>query len=121
MSPRSTQLTEAIYAYQAGEVLALEKDNPWSSYLSSLRLPQQKYFDTMTDVLKSHSGFVEPVSQDNSNDFRKFKHYVRWTIYQKRWGKPGDNICSPTLSSEEREAFLKTLSSGRLSTLDEVL
>lgn len=119
ITTRSTPFSEAVFARRVGHGLNGLPDNPYSALLASFRVPEIKYFDTVDDVMRSHrQQFEEPVSPENSVDFRNFKHTVRWTIYQKRWGVT-EGPFDPRLNDEERELFLKTLASGRVATLFE--
>lgn len=120
---RSTSLSEAFYAYRSNEqLLSSASSSLWQPYLRSIRLPLVRYYDLLDDVKRAHSqSFVEPVSRDDKDGFRNFKHAVRWTLYQKRWsaGGPPEESFNPRLSDGEREIFLRAIESGKLETVFE--
>lgn len=116
-SNRSTPLSEALFARRAGHNLTSLPDSPYSPMLASFRLSEMKYFDLLDDVMKSpRQQFEEPVTPDTPNEFRNFKHTVRWRIYQLRWGKAGKPF-DPRLTEEERGLFLESLKRGTTELL----
>lgn len=119
---RSTSLMEAVFAAKAGRTILHNTSDPWSTYFESVRTPMGHYFESLHFSIESHSKhFVEPVSKDDGRAFTTFKHCVRWSIYQKRWGDGGGNESNfsfdPRLTDDEREVFLHALEQGRISAI----
>lgn len=123
IAPRSTSITEAVYALQEDpDYYYMNDNNPYSNYLKSLRIPSIQYYDLLNDAVNNHSmRYTEPIDPNNANDLRNFKHVIRWTIYMKRWSDFGnsDKNINPKLSDAERELYLRTLASGTIKTIFE--
>lgn len=116
-STRSTPLSEALFAQRVGRGLNSLPASPYSPMLANFRLSELKYFDLVDDVMRSHrQQFQEPVTPDNANDFRNFKHTVRWRIYQRRWGNANGPF-DPRLTEDERAIFLESLNRGTMDLL----
>lgn len=108
---RSTSLSEAVRALSEGKVLCMN-ETKWSSYMRGMRIPDNQHFGLIDDVVRSKShSFTEPVSRDDADEFRGFKHVVRWKLYSERWGS-GQSL-DPELTEEERRRFYSIIEKGR--------
>lgn len=115
-STRSTQMHETIYSMQYDLSLYNNQSSQWASFLKSVRLPPDRYFSLLDDVRHSfRQRFTEPVTGENKDQFRNFKHTARFNTYMIR--ERNENYLNPRLTEEERTKFLATLESGRMSTL----
>lgn len=119
---KSTSIMEAVFAAKAGRTIMSNDSDPWSKYFNAVRTPMSHYFESLHFSLESHKKrFTEPVQKDDKNGFTTFKHCVRWSLYQKRWGDGKDHESNfefdPRLTDDERKTFLYALGQGRLSAI----
>lgn len=110
---KSLPFTEGLYASKFGRGFGVPESS-CSAMFSGLNVPVSNYFDTVDRTMRSNNqSYVEPVSYVDKNDFKNFKHSVRWGLYMKRYGNGGADIVDPRLTDGERDVYFKSLSVGQ--------